>query len=128
MTPVRRCVVVLLSRAPLAHRRLIASLRATGAVVRIARAGDRLQELLACAPSFVLVDLIHGARLTPGLVAQMNRTRTNTVVLALHDGNLGPFHTEMSDLSVEGFCHAEDPRSLVTAIADHHPMSSLVLH
>jgi hypothetical protein len=126
--PARRCQVVLLSREPAAHAGLIAQLRGRGARVRIPRGAGGASRLFAAQPDFLLVDLIHGAGLTPDLVSRINRERAATVVFALHDGSLGSFYEEAADLSVEGFCHARDCRPLVRTIEDHRPLVSLALH
>ena len=115
---------MLLSRAPDAHAALIGDLRDRGAEVTIPRGRGGALEAIALRPDFLLVDLVHGAGLTPGLVERINRSRDATVVLAPHDGSLGPYHDEMADLAVEGFCRAGDPRPLVAAIAHHVPAAA----
>lgn len=124
MIPERACRVMLLSRVPDAHAALVGDLRERGAEVSVPRGGGGALEAIALRPDFLIVDLVHGAGLTPHLVERINRSRDATVVLALHDGSLGPYHDEMADLAVEGFCRAGDPRPLVAAIAHHGPAVS----
>jgi DNA-binding NarL/FixJ family response regulator len=124
----RRCRVLLLSRAPHAHSELIVRLRRRGAEVRIPGSAERALALLDAGPDFLLVDLVHGAGLTPHLVDHINRQRAATVVLALHDGSFGRYHDEALDLSVEGFCHARASRPLARAIARAPWMNSVAVH
>ena len=128
MTALRRCEVVLLSRAPRAHSKLIARLRDRGAGVCVPRDDAHRVERIASNPDFVLVDLVHGAGLTPRLVERLNRLRSATVVLALHDGSLGRYLDETAELSVEGFCDADDTRPIVSAIAGHRPAARSTFH
>ena len=126
--PARACRVMLLSRVPDAHAALVGGLRDRGAEVSIPRGRGGALEAIARRPDFLIVDLVHGAGLTPGLVERINRSRDATVVLALHDGSLGAYHNELADLAVEGFCRAGDPRPLVAAIAHHAPAVASTRH
>lgn len=128
MTASRRCRVVLLSRVPRAYSNLIAGLRGRGAGVCVPRDDDHSVERIESNPDFVLVDLVHGAGLTPRLVDRLNRLRSATVVLALHDGSLGRFLDESAGLSVKGFCDAGDTRPIVRAITEHRLAVGSTLH
>ena len=106
--------VLLLSARPEAHRVLMDSLCERGVDVRVPRRPDRALPLLNDEPTLVLVDLVHGAALTPSLVAALNRRSECAHVVALHQGNWGrePLSAE---LSVDGFCPASDPNVLLDA-------------
>jgi hypothetical protein len=126
--PEPTCDVLLLSARPTAHLGLIHQLRARGAVVRTPRHPERALGLVRRNPRFVLVDLVHGAGLNRRMVLALNGMRAPRVVIALHDGTLGPCCDEASDLTVEGFCHAAARGTLVSAIADPPGASSVMPH
>jgi len=107
--------VLLLSARPEAHRILMDSLCERGVDVRVPRRPDRALPLLRDEPLLVLVDLVHGAALTPSLVAALNRRRECAHVVALHEGALGG-DPSCADLSVDGFCPAGDTDGLVDAL------------
>jgi len=115
MTALTPSFVLLLSARPEAHRFLMDSLCERGVDVRVPRRPDRALPLLLDAPFLVLVDLVHGAALTPNLVAALNRRR-HAHVVALHQGSWGrePLSAE---LCVDGFCPASDPNGLLDAFA-----------
>ena len=103
-----RSFVLLLSRAPSQHMEVIRSFRRSGATVSTAMRPERALALLRRVPSLVLVDLAHGARLTPALIRALNSGRRRPVVLALHDGSLEHVEAGATSLSVDGFCRANE--------------------
>ena len=108
--------VLLLSARPEAHRILMDSLCERGVDVRVPRRPDRALPLLRDEPSLVLVDLVHGAALTPSLVVALNRRQECAHVVALHQGSFGP-DPLCAELSVDGFCPMSDAAGLVGALA-----------
>jgi len=109
--------VVILSALPDAHEAIVRTLRLRGLTVRIPRSGAPLRAL-SRRPGVILVDLVHGAGLTREMVVALNRRRGQAIVLALHEGSLGPALGATSDLMVEGFCRATDCPELLLALAD----------
>ena len=76
-------------------------------------------------PSIVLVDLVHGAALDRDAVDAINRRPGHTMVVGLHDGDLGDVR-EVSDLNVDGFCRAGDWKPIADATPAH--ARSFALH
>jgi CheY-like chemotaxis protein len=104
--------VLLISRAPEAHRALLHQFRRTGAQVFFARNAARAISLLGLCPDLVLVDLAIGAELSPALVQSLNRPSGSTLVVALHDGHLETVDEHACHLSVQGYCRAADLAAL----------------
>ena len=119
--------VVLLSALPDAHEAIVRTLRHRGVTVRVPRSGAPLHAL-GRQPDVILVDLVHGAGLTREMVAALNRRRGQAIVVALHEGSLGPALEETSELVVEGFCHYADWPRLLAAIADREYPGAPLLH
>ena len=91
------------------------SLCERGVDVRVPRGPDRALPLLHDEPSLVLVDLVHGAALTPGLVDALNLRRGCSHVVALHRGSFG-WDPLCAALNVDGFCSAGDCEALVDTL------------
>ncbi|HYM80188.1 MAG TPA: hypothetical protein VEY91_02110 [Candidatus Limnocylindria bacterium] len=98
--------IVLLSARPEAHAILVDSLCERGVTVRVARPPVRALSWLRAEPELVLIDLVHGAGLSPQLVTALNSRRGRTRVLALHCGGFGN-DSSMAGLTVDGFCRAD---------------------
>lgn len=108
MTPPPRFRVALFSQSPRAHHAVIESFRRTGASVQIASTSSQALEVLRRAPELVLVDLAHGACLTPEVIRVLNRKQGSTLVVALHEGTLEHVLDDARHLSVHGFCRSRD--------------------
>ena len=108
--------VLLLSARPEAHDEMVRAFRGCGITVRTPRPW-RARRAFAGHPDVILVDLVHGAGLTREMVAALNRRRGRAMIVALHEGALGPRPGEASDLVVEGFCRCTDWRPLLRALA-----------
>ena len=119
--------VVLLSAFPDAHEAIVRTLRHRGVTVRVPRSGAP-PRALGRRPDVILVDLVHGAGLTREMVSALNRRRGQAIVVALHEGSLGPALDETSELVVEGFCHCADWPWLLAAIADREYPGAPLLH
>jgi hypothetical protein len=76
----------------------------------------------------ILVDLVHGAGLTREMVVALNRRRGQAIVVALHEGSLGPALGATSDLVVEGFCRYADCPDMLLALADQVSQGPPLLH
>ena len=100
--------VLLLSRAPRERLGVLQSFRRDGARVQVASSAARTIELLAFRPELVIVDLAYGAALSTQVVETLNRASRSTLVVALHDGNLENTGENAHDLSVAGYCRADD--------------------
>ena len=72
--------------------------------VRVASRPDRALALLRRSPKLVLVDLIHGPGLDPGVVRALNRAPRAARVVALHAGSLDSYLDQVEHLTVDGFC------------------------
>jgi hypothetical protein len=120
MTPLRtaRSEIVVLTPASRRLSGLVTSLRRLGASVAVAGSERRVRRLLGEAPVFVLVDLAHGAPLTPVPVAMLNHLQDSgrALVLALHAGELEQ-RLEAAELHVAGFCHIDEWRRLAAYAA-----------
>lgn len=109
--------VVLLSALPDAHEAIVRTLRLQGLTVRVPRSGAPLRAL-SRRPGVILIDLVHGAGLTREMVAALNHRRGQAIVVALHEGSLGPALGATSELVVEGFCRVADCPEMLLALAD----------
>jgi hypothetical protein len=114
--------ILLLSVLPEAHRELVHALRVHGITVRAphSRAPRRA---FGGRPDVILVDLVHGTGLTREMVAALNRRRGRAMVVALHEGVLGPRPDEAS-LVVEGFCRSTDWRPLLRTLVGREGTSA----
>jgi len=119
--------VVLLSALPDAHEAMVRTLRLRGVTVRVPRSGAPLRAL-GRHPDVILVDLVHGAGLTREVVAALNRRRGQAIVVALHEGSLGPGRDETADLAVEGFCRCADWPRLLGALTERADTGASQLH
>lgn len=119
--------VVLLSRAPDLHAAMVASFRRSGAAVQVASQPAQAATLLRRAPELVLVDLVHGACLSPQVIRMLNRRGGSTLVVAIHEGTLERLAEDADQLVVHGFCRSMDllgpSNTAPTAVL---PFSSLV--
>lgn len=100
--------IVLLTRAPRAHTGLVRSLEHRGMRVDLATRPRSAITLLCAAPLLVLVDLVHGAGLDRSVVRRLNAMGGATTVLGLHSGRLDSCPREVQELTVGGFCRADD--------------------
>jgi hypothetical protein len=104
----RRCDVLLLSAAPEMFTPLLDSLASSGIAATAACSPRDATRLIMRRPLTVLVDLVHGTGLDADAVAAINKRQGRTMVLALHDGNLGLFTEPVWELNVDGFCRFDD--------------------
>lgn len=121
MTRAPRFRIALFSRAPHEHHAVIESFRRSGAAVQIASSPAQALAVLRRAPELVLVDLAHGACLTPAAVRILNRDQSSTLVVALHDGALEHVADDARNLSVHGFCRSID------LLERHHMIAAAAL-
>jgi ActR/RegA family two-component response regulator len=104
--------VVLLSAVPEAHSNLLRGLRSYGVEVAIAQGASRAIRRMRRSPVLVLVDLVHGAGIGRADVSRLNSARGQSIVVALHEGGFGQHESEIANLSVDGFCRAENWRPI----------------
>jgi hypothetical protein len=100
--------VVLLSRAPHLHMEMLESFRRSGAAVEIGTRPAQAAALVRRSPELVLVDLVHGACLSPQVIRMLNRRGSSTLVVALHEGTLDRLAEDATQLVVHGFCRSMD--------------------
>lgn len=108
MTPPTPIDVLLLSARPEHHAQVLATLRARGLAARVASSSGRVLRLLALAPPLVLVDLARPVMLSRAAVQALNAARGPSLVVALHEGSLDTDQAPLAELSVDGYCHAQD--------------------
>jgi CheY-like chemotaxis protein len=99
--------VLFLSALPAGCALHLAALRGQGMSVQVASDPEDALALLRRRPSLVLVDLIHGPRLTPRVVEALNREPRSARVVALHEGRLDSYLEQVEHLAVDGFCRLE---------------------
>jgi hypothetical protein len=114
--------VLLLSVMPEAHVMLLQAFRNRGIPASFAISGSMAQRRLSARPVLVIVDLVYGAALDRLSIARINALRGSSTVLALHDGDLGRFASELDELVVDGFCRTGEWYPLVEMAAEtlHH--------
>ena len=100
--------VLLLSAAPHRHRQVLDTLRARGLRMLVASTSRRATRCLTSTPPLVLVDLANPVALSRAAVHTLNTSRGATVVVALHEGSLCAEPAPLTELSVDGYCHARD--------------------
>jgi hypothetical protein len=100
--------VLLLSRFPEAHEELLRALELRGIPVAVVRDPTRDLRDLRRHPGVVLIDLVYGAGLDRSSVERLNRERGRSLVVGLHHGALDDALGELADLSVDGYCRAEN--------------------
>lgn len=109
MTTPERLAVLFLSALPDECAPHVDMLRGQGMTVQVASRPDRALELLSRRPNLVLVDLIHGPALSPGVVEALNRWPRVSRVVALHEGRVDTFLDQVEHLAVDGFCRLAGP-------------------
>lgn len=120
--------VLLLSTSPRHHEQVLATFRARGLSAMVANTSRRALRMLASTPPLVLVDLAHPVDLSHDAVRTFNAERGMSVVVVLHEGSLHTHLTPLSELSVDGYCHARDWYP-VTRMAESRGMNtSAMLH
>ena len=112
--------VLLLTVMPEAHVMLLQALRNRGIPVSFAISGSMAQRRLSARPVLVIADLVYGAALDRLSIARLNALRGTSTVLALHDGDLGRFASELDELVVDGFCRADEWYPLVELAAESY--------
>lgn len=100
--------VLLLSAAPQHHRQVLDTLRARGLQAQVARTSREATRFISVTPPLVLVDLANPVALSRAAVHTLNTSRGASLVVALHEGTLRADLAPLTDLSVDGFCHARD--------------------
>ena len=100
--------VLLLSATPRNHRQALDTLRARGLQAHVASTSRQAARYLTRTPALVLVDLANPVALSSAAVHTLNTSRGASVVVALHEGSLRADLTPLTDLNVDGFCHARD--------------------
>lgn len=100
--------VLLLSATPRNHRQVLDTLRARGLQAHVASTSRQAARFLTRTPPLVLVDLANPVALSSAAVHTLNTSRGASVVVALHEGSLRADLAPLTELSVDGFCHARD--------------------
>lgn len=100
--------VLLLTATPRNHRQVLDTLRARGLQTYVASTSAQAERYLTRTPPLVLVDLANPVALSSGAVRTLNTSRGASIVVALHEGSLSTDLAPLTDLSVDGFCHARD--------------------
>ena len=108
--------ILLLSARPEAHDEMVNAFRRRGITVH-APHPCLPRRAIGGHPDVILVDLVHGAGLSREMVMALNQRRGRAMIVALHEGALGPRPGEAADLVVEGFCRCTDWRPLLRALA-----------
>jgi len=121
--PRARLDVLLYSARPGAHGNLLRALRQRGSFVRTVRMPQRLPRLLSLSPAVVLVDFVHPAGVTAGVLHALIGVRGTALLFALHDGVLPGSGGPVAELAVDGFVGVRDWASLADTIASRYPTS-----
>ncbi len=108
MKPPSPIDVLLLSATPQHHRQVLDTLRARGLRAFVASTSRQAARFLTITPPLVLVDLANPVALSRATVHTLNTSRGASVVVALHEGSLCADLAPLTELSVDGFCHARD--------------------
>ncbi len=120
--------VLLLSNAPDRHAAFLRSLRARGLMVCTISDSRGVSSRLAPAPRLVLVDLAHPIALTHVQVRALNAARGPSLLVALHEGALEADPTPLSQLSLDGYCHARGWESVAQVAMSAASRANATLH
>ena len=99
---------LLVSRDPGRLRDTATVLGQRGVRIRFAHDDHGVTRALAHRPWLVLVDLTDHAPLSDRTIAHINRMRGHALVVALHSGSIESAGHALADLSVDGFCRADE--------------------